>query len=79
MSTTAKLFKNGESQAIRLPKEFRITGKEVRLTRLGHGILVEPIEEDFSSLVEALNEFSSDFMEDGRQQPVQQKREDVFE
>jgi virulence-associated protein VagC len=40
---------------------------------------VEPIEEDFSSLVEALGEFSDDFMESGRQQPAQQEREDLFE
>jgi antitoxin VapB len=56
-----------------------MSGKEVRLTRLGHGILVEPIEEDFSSLIEALEQFSPDFMENGRQQPPQQQREDLFE
>lgn len=43
MSTTAKLFINGGSQAVRLPKEFRFEGEEVRVRRLGHGVLIEPM------------------------------------
>lgn len=39
MTTTAKVFSSGRSQAIRLPKEFRVSGKEVRLTRVAGGIL----------------------------------------
>jgi virulence-associated protein VagC len=39
----AKLFQNGHSQAVRLPKEFRFVGKEVRIRRLGNGVLLEPI------------------------------------
>lgn len=40
MSTTAKVFASGRSQAIRLPKEFRVSGKEVRLSRVPGGILI---------------------------------------
>ena len=40
MTTTAKVFASGRSQAIRLPKEFRVSGKEVRLTRVPGGILI---------------------------------------
>ena len=40
MSTTAKVFMNGRSQAIRLPKEFRVTGEKVSLTRVPGGILI---------------------------------------
>ncbi|NQX00835.1 AbrB/MazE/SpoVT family DNA-binding domain-containing protein [bacterium] len=40
MTTTAKVFASGRSQAIRLPKEFRVSGKEVRLTRVAGGILI---------------------------------------
>lgn len=40
MSNTAKVFTNGRSQAIRLPKEFRVGGTEVRLTRVPGGILI---------------------------------------
>jgi antitoxin VapB len=40
----AKLFRNGRSQAVRLPKEFRLPGTEVTVTRVGKGILLEPVE-----------------------------------
>jgi antitoxin VapB len=39
----AKLFMNGRSQAVRLPKEFRFEGEEVRIRRSGHGVLLEPV------------------------------------
>lgn len=42
MIRTAKLFTNGGSQAIRLPKEFRFTGKEVRIRRTKNGISITP-------------------------------------
>ncbi|MCB1758101.1 MAG: AbrB/MazE/SpoVT family DNA-binding domain-containing protein, partial [Gammaproteobacteria bacterium] len=41
-SGTAKIFMHGRSQAVRLPKEFRLPGKEVRVSRLGQGVLLEP-------------------------------------
>ena len=40
---TAKLFMNGRSQAVRLPKEFRFEGTEVRIRRSGGGVLLEPV------------------------------------
>jgi antitoxin VapB len=43
---TAKLFKNGRSQAVRLPKEFRFEGDRVRVRRVEQGILLEPIIPD---------------------------------
>ena len=43
--TDAKLFWNGHSQAVRLPKEFRFAGDRVRVTRMGAGILLEPVPE----------------------------------
>jgi antitoxin VapB len=45
-TATAKLFKHGRSQAVRLPKEFRLPGKEVRVRRIGRGVLLEPLEGD---------------------------------
>ena len=62
---TAKLFQNGNSQAVRLPKAFRN----------GHQVILEPIETNWDSLFESLNEFPEDFMEDGRNQPPMQTRE----
>ncbi|HTW69241.1 MAG TPA: AbrB/MazE/SpoVT family DNA-binding domain-containing protein, partial [Acetobacteraceae bacterium] len=43
---TAKLFMNGRSQAVRLPREFRFEGDEVRIRRVGRGVLLEPMEFD---------------------------------
>jgi antitoxin VapB len=51
---TAKLFKHGRSQAVRLPKEFRIPGKEVRVRRIGRGVLLEPIEGDRRERIKAI-------------------------
>ncbi len=45
MSAIAKLFVNGGSQAVRLPKEFRFEGAEVRIRRVGNGVLIEPLAE----------------------------------
>ncbi len=42
--STAKLFMHGRSQAVRLPKEFRFEGKEVRVTRQGDRVILEPME-----------------------------------
>lgn len=44
MVTTAKLFKNGRSQAVRLPKEFRFKGSEVKIRKEGNRIILEPME-----------------------------------
>ena len=43
---TAKLFKNGRSQAVRLPKEFRFEGDRVRVRRVKEGVLLEPMLTD---------------------------------
>ena len=44
MSTTAKLFMHGRSQAVRLPKEFRFEGTEVRVSKVGDKVILEPME-----------------------------------
>ena len=75
---TAKLFKNGNSQAIRLPKEFRFSGKVVKIKHQGKGILIEPVETNFKLLFEALDLFPDDFMKNGRKQPAFQEREELF-
>jgi antitoxin VapB len=46
----AKIFKHGRSQAVRLPKEFRLEGKEVRVRRFGRGVLLEPIKPDIEHI-----------------------------
>ena len=60
---TAKLFQNGNSQAVRLPKAFRIPGNEVKIYKKGKQVILEPIETTWDSLFESLNEFPEDFFE----------------
>lgn len=67
--TAAKLFMNGRSQAVRLPREFRFSGDEVRVRRFGLGILLEPVEIDPDAWFEALDRFEEPFMPEGREQP----------
>ena len=69
-TTTAKLFKNGRSQAVRLPREFRFEGDRVRVRRAGRGVLVEPMFTDVSAWFAELDRLATEpFMPDGRQQP----------
>ncbi len=74
-SGTGKIFMHGRSQAVRLPKEFRLPGKEVRVTHVGRGILLEPvptppshaeIQAWFAKLDSYLDE---PFLPEGREQP----------
>lgn len=68
--TTAKLFKHGGSQAVRLPKEFRFPGERVKLTPMGRGVLIEPEEFDYDAWLAKLRENQDEgFMEGGRDQP----------
>ena len=74
----AKLFKNGQSQAVRLPKEFRFEGTQVYIKRVGNAVLLLPEQDSWQLLFDSLNQFSDDFME-SREQPQQQNREELFE
>ena len=68
--TTAKLFMHGRSQAVRLPKEFRLPGKEVRVRRLGRGVLLEPVARDPAAMKAIFAEIDrrggADFLPEGR-------------
>ncbi|MDP8568755.1 type II toxin-antitoxin system antitoxin VapB [Methylophilus aquaticus] len=74
---TAKLFQNGQSQAVRLPKEFRFEGDEVFIKRSGNAVVLIPANHSWDSLFSSLDQFSDDFMAE-RAQPAQQSREDLF-
>ena len=76
----AKLFMHGRSQAVRLPKEFRLPGKEVRVRRDGQNVVLEPVEFDVKSwLAELARYHDIPFMEDGRQQPPMPKDDVSFD
>ncbi len=76
MTTTARLFRNGRSQAVRLPREFRFEGDRVRVRRAGRGVLVEPMFTDVAEWFAELDRFGPEpFMADGRRQPPAPERE----
>ena len=71
---TAKLFKNGRSQAVRLPKECRFEGAEVYVKKLDNMVVLFSKNSPWVALIDSLDQFSDDFMAD-RKQPPQQTRE----
>ena len=75
---TAKLFKNGQSQAVRLPKEFRMAGSEVYIKRQGEAVVLLPKENSWASLIDSLNHFAKDFKIERDQPAENQKREPMF-
>ena len=78
MTTIAKLFRNGRSQAVRLPREFRFEGDRVRVRRAGRGVLVEPMFTDVDAWFAELDRLAESFMPEGRRQPATPER-DVFD
>jgi antitoxin VapB len=73
----AKLFRNGQSQAVRLPKELRFEGTEVRVKRIGDAVVLLPAQGGWGTLLESLSLFTPDFLEE-RGQPKGVEREDLF-
>lgn len=75
----AKVFRNGRSQAVRLPKEFRFEGDAVRVRRVPEGVLLEPLVRDVTEWFARLDQFKGEpFMKAGRKQPKTPKRK-IFE
>lgn len=72
--TTAKVFMTGRSQAIRLPKEFRVSGEEVYLKRTAEGFLVIP-KDPWEKFFEGAQELSEEFFSQGRNQPDLESRD----
>ncbi len=72
---TAKLFKNGGSQAVRLPKDCRFEGSEVYVKRVGSAVILYPKDDPWALLRESLEEFPDDFMEGGRNQGEHEQQE----
>lgn len=74
---TAKLFQNGRSQAVRLPKEYQFSGEDVFIQKHGDAVVLVPHEKAWEVFLEGLNGFSDDFMNEGRNQGLDQKREEL--
>ncbi len=61
---TAKLFPNGQSQAVRLPKEYRFEGDRVYIQRVGEAVVLLPYHRGWQVLFDSLGQFSADFTAD---------------
>jgi len=73
----ARVFKSGNSQAVRLPKEFRFDVKEVEILRRGDEIVLREPRRSLADAFEALASMPEDFMSEGRKDEPPQKREDL--
>lgn len=71
---TAKVFWSGRSQAVRLPKEFRFEGEQVRIRRRGPAVILEPIPADWSWLDRLTGQLDDDFTREATRRPQPQKR-----
>lgn len=79
---TAKLFWSGRSQAVRLPKDFRFEGEEVRIRRHGNAVILEPANSDWSWLDAASGKLDDDFIAAANERPQSQGRpglDDLFD
>ena len=72
---TVKVFKSGNSQAIRIPKEFSIDEKELYIQKVGKSIILTSKDDLWRTFEESLDKFSDDVFEKGREQPEQQERD----
>ena len=70
---TAKIFQNGQSQAVRLPKEFRFKDDHVYVKKSGNIVMLIPAQDSWESLFESLDKFSDDFMTERKQLKVQKR------
>ena len=71
---TAKIFENGRSQAVRLPKKFRFNAEEVVVQQLGKAVLLVPKEDLWETFMDGLEAFTDDVFEEGRDQGTKEER-----
>jgi antitoxin VapB len=74
---TAKIFWSGRSQAVRLPRAFRVDGREVRIRRRGRAIVLEPVPESWEWLDALVGEVDDDFVSAAREQPEATERPEL--
>ena len=72
---TAKLFQNGRSQAVRLPKEYNFSGNDVLIQKVGSSVILFPNDKVWETFLHGLYGFTNDFMLEGRDQPEMQERD----
>jgi len=75
---TVKIFQSGNSQAIILPKKYRLDGNVANISKIGDAIVIFPQKHGWSNFFNSLEQFSDDFMIE-RNQPEIQERGDIFQ
>jgi antitoxin VapB len=73
--TYARVFQSGNSQAVRLPKEFRFDADQVEIFRQGQDIVLRPVPVNAAAVFDLLSSLPADFMADGREDSPPQERE----
>lgn len=73
---TAKVFENGRSQAVRLPKKYQFDGDEVLVTKVGEIVMLMPKKSRWNGLLQSLDMFTDDYMSE-RIQPEAEEREEL--
>jgi antitoxin VapB len=75
--TTTRVFKSGNSQAVRLPKEFSVTCKELEIFRRGDEIVLREPTQGLARAFELLSDLPDDFLAEGRRDTLPQTREEL--
>lgn len=74
---TVKVFQSGNSQAIRIPKEYAFSDTELFIHKVGSSIILTSKDDIWSSFRNSINNFSDDLFSEGREQPEMQEREEI--
>lgn len=74
---TVKVFRSGNSQAVRIPKNFAIEDSELFIHKVGNSIILTSKNDIWASFKNSIDEFSDDLFMDGREQPESQERENL--
>lgn len=74
---SSKVFISGNSQAVRLPKEYQVDDKELYIQKVGNTIILFPKNNPWDLFEKSLKEFTDDFMDGGRKQPELPKRKGI--
>lgn len=75
---TTKIFNSGNSQAVRLPKKYRIRNKEAYISKIGDAIIIFPKKSGWTSLFDSIDKFTDDYLEDERSHPDLEIRSSIF-
>ena len=73
--TTTRVFKSGNSQAVRIPREFQLDVSEVEISRVGDALIIRPKQKTLAKAFHLVTEMSDDFMMDGRDDRAPQERD----